>query len=147
MPYVQMPSDGIPRNREACKPTPERLFVDDTKGEVMEYKILGINDDQDWCDLCGKTRLKRVVWLESEEGEILAVGTDCAGKLLYGRKSAKNTKMAKDEASAIQAAKDWLEKGHDLQAVAAGIRDRYGYMTDVRNGKVRISMRSGIVEI
>ena len=51
------------------------------KGELM-WKIKAINADQAVCDLCGKEHLKRVVWLENEEGEVIATGTVCASKLL-----------------------------------------------------------------
>lgn len=44
-------------------------------------RILGINDDRDACDCCGKTGLKRVVWIEdTESGEIRCFGTTCASK-------------------------------------------------------------------
>jgi len=48
----------------------------------MLWKILGINDDQSTCDLCGKSELKRVVWLENTETqEVMALGTTCAAKM------------------------------------------------------------------
>ncbi len=28
------------------------------------FKVLGINDDRDFCEICGKVELKKVVWLE-----------------------------------------------------------------------------------
>ena len=44
-------------------------------------KILGINDDRDFCQCCGKTGLSRVVWIENDEtGEIRHFGTTCATK-------------------------------------------------------------------
>ena len=47
------------------------------------WKIIGINDDQSVCALCGKENLKRVVWIENQEtGEVMAVGTVCVSKML-----------------------------------------------------------------
>ena len=49
---------------------------------MKRYKILGINDDQEHCDLCGKKHLKRVVWIEDQETfQVFATGTTCAAKL------------------------------------------------------------------
>lgn len=46
-------------------------------------KILGINDDRDFCFCCGKEGLTRVVWIQNEEtGEIVHFGTTCATKQL-----------------------------------------------------------------
>jgi len=52
------------------------------------YVLKGINDDYDTCELCGKTGLKRVMWLApiNEDGEEIAdpgaYGTTCGAKLL-----------------------------------------------------------------
>ena len=47
----------------------------------MKKRILGINDDRDFCQCCGKTGLRRVVWIENlETGSIRHFGTTCAGK-------------------------------------------------------------------
>jgi hypothetical protein len=49
---------------------------------MKRYKILGINDDQEHCDLCGKKHLKQVVWIEDQESfQVFATGTTCAAKL------------------------------------------------------------------
>lgn len=48
-------------------------------------KILGINDDESTCACCGKSGLKRVVWLQfGEEGneEVTHYGTSCAATAL-----------------------------------------------------------------
>lgn len=44
-------------------------------------KVLGVNDDQDFCCCCGKEGLRRVVWIEDiETGEVAHFGTTCAAK-------------------------------------------------------------------
>ena len=43
------------------------------------FQVKGINDEQTYCDCCGKQDLKRVVWIENTEtGDIRAFGTSCA---------------------------------------------------------------------
>jgi hypothetical protein len=47
----------------------------------MKFKVLAVNDDSDCCECCGKTGLKRVVWIENTEtGEIRHFGVVCATK-------------------------------------------------------------------
>ena len=46
---------------------------------MATFKVKGINDDCDDCECCGKTGLKRVVWIENvETGDIQHFGTSCA---------------------------------------------------------------------
>ena len=60
------------------------------------FKVIGTNDDQTWCDICGKTELKRVVWFEDlETGEVLAAGTTCAAKV-QGKKTKDIEKEVND---------------------------------------------------
>lgn len=54
-----------------------------------KFKVYGINDDTDTCEVCGKTNLKKVVWLmplDAEGNEVAAspmpVGCDCAGRMM-----------------------------------------------------------------
>lgn len=74
---------------------------------AKRYKVIGTNDDQTWCDICGKTELKRVVWFEDlETGEILAAGTTCAAKV-QGKKTKDVEKEVSDfEKSQLKAAKE-----------------------------------------
>ena len=59
----------------------------------MSWKVIGINDDQDHCDFCGKQGLKRVVWIENTETmQMAALGTDCAARTL-GVKGTKTQKQ------------------------------------------------------
>lgn len=47
---------------------------------MNNFKILGINSDSDTCTICGKTGLKRVVCIETESGEVIYLGCECASK-------------------------------------------------------------------
>lgn len=47
--------------------------------QAPKYRVLAVNDDRDFCECCGKTGLKRVVFIEAiESGEIKHFGTTCA---------------------------------------------------------------------
>lgn len=49
----------------------------------MKFKVLGTNDDKNYCEICGKIELKKVVWIENiETGEIFHAGINCAAKKL-----------------------------------------------------------------
>lgn len=66
------------------------------------YKILAINDEQDFCQCCGKTNLKRVVWMENlDTGSIAHYGTTCAAH--HSKLSSKEIKegVAKNKRQAI----------------------------------------------
>lgn len=68
-----------------------------TTATNSRYKVLGINDDQESCDCCGKQGLKRVVWIEdTETGAVMAFGTTCALKPSkgFGRDTETNIKKA-----------------------------------------------------
>lgn len=55
---------------------------------MKKYALKGINDDQTECAICGKTELRRVMWIVeldpdgSEIGEPFNCGTTCGSKLL-----------------------------------------------------------------
>lgn len=46
----------------------------------QRIKVLGINDDRDSCQCCGKEGLKRVVWLSIDDGQPVHYGTTCAAR-------------------------------------------------------------------
>lgn len=49
--------------------------------EKPSKRILGVNDDRSDCCCCGKSDLKKVVWIENTlTGEILHFGEKCATK-------------------------------------------------------------------
>lgn len=49
------------------------------KVNEVKFKVLGVNDDQSFCECCGKQGLARVVWIENlETGKIQHFGTVCA---------------------------------------------------------------------
>lgn len=102
------------------------------------FKLLGITDEITTCDCCGRSNLKCTVALENEAGEIVHYGRDCAGKALYGRKSAKNTDLVTERARMIEKCKAVLPRV--LEGVAAGktaeeVRKAIGYNFSVHFGR------------
>lgn len=46
---------------------------------AKRFKVLGVNDDDDTCECCGKKGLKKVVWIEdTETGSVQHFGLICA---------------------------------------------------------------------
>lgn len=100
--------------------------------------ILGITDEITTCDCCGKKNLKCTIALETEGGDIVYYGRDCAGHAVYGRKSRKNAELAESRARkvavmapVIEAVRNALSRGC-VEAVKIGkevaspITGRYG---------------------
>lgn len=114
-----------------------------TTTSAPKFRLLGVNDDASTCTLCGRTNLKRVAWLApldadgNEDGEAMAYGTDCAGNLLLGSKTAGNTKVVRTRGEALSLARRWLVAGHSPEAVAKGIWNRYGFQVEARGAVVR----------
>jgi len=48
----------------------------------MKAKLLAINSDSEVCEICGKSHLKRVMWIETEETGVRAYGVCCGTKAL-----------------------------------------------------------------
>lgn len=62
---------------------------------MNRYQVLGISDDKDFCQCCGKTGLKRVVFIEdTETGEVQHFGTTCATAPSKGFNVDKEVKQA-----------------------------------------------------
>lgn len=48
---------------------------------MLKYKVIGITDERDSCDCCGKVGLERTVALEDlDSGETVFFGTTCAAR-------------------------------------------------------------------
>lgn len=89
-------------------------------------KLLGVNADSDFCEHCGKTHLKKVVWIELDDGTIQHVGCDCAYSILTGKP--KNTK----EGGLIYEKMLWVEYARKL-----------ALKFPAHEAEVRMSARSG----
>lgn len=55
------------------------MGVMNTSEPAKRFRVLGVNDESDFCECCGKIGLKRVVWIEdTETGSIQHFGVICA---------------------------------------------------------------------
>jgi hypothetical protein len=97
-------------------------------------KILGISDEVTTCGCCGKSNLKRTVALDIDGG-VVYYGTDCAAMALLGKKTAGNRKVVESKASALTYGKDRLSKWTPEQ-VARAIWNKFGYLTEVKPGRI-----------
>lgn len=62
---------------------------------MNRYQVLSVNDDRDFCGCCGKTGLKRVVFIQDNEtGEVNHFGTTCAMSPVKGFAVDKEIKAA-----------------------------------------------------
>lgn len=87
--------------------------MDTTEATSRRFTVLGVNDDRDTCDCCGKRPLKRVVWLQDVEGgEPVAYGTSCAARALAipGTWSARDAEKLVCVAQACDERRKRLEK-------------------------------------
>ena len=98
------------------------------------FTIVAVSQDHDTCERCGKTNLKRVVVLESPDGEFVRYGTTCAAYALLGSKLKSNA--LSPEVKAVASAKKWLAKGYSPDIVAEGVWNHYGFPARVKDGAV-----------
>ena len=104
-----------------------------TEGAGM-FKVRGINDEQTFCDLCGKVNLKKTVILENvETGEVLRVGTSCAASKIHNTKSAKVKKSVALLARKLEGARKvmsgaWNENAWRLLFGACGGIERGAFV-------------------
>lgn len=63
-------------------------MITDTQEIKKTFRVMGINDDESYCSCCGKSGLKKVVWLAPVDGDgntdgtAAPYGTTCAAYLL-----------------------------------------------------------------
>jgi hypothetical protein len=93
---------------------------------MKSFKILGTNGDHDTCSLCGRTELRRVVWMaevdaDGSVGSPEPVGTSCAARLMKCTatkvdRMATDADLAREQAERnkvhqvgeVRSVKDWI---------------------------------------
>jgi hypothetical protein len=100
-------------------------------------KILGICDDRTDCECCGKSNLKRTVALDFDGG-VRYYGTDCAAMAVMGKKTAGNKKVVEHRAMALSYGASRLDKWTPEQ-VARAIWNKFGYLTEVKPGRIVVA--------
>ncbi len=90
------------------------------------YRLLGINDDTDTCDVCGKIELRRVMAIEpldadgNSDGDVIYAGSTCGARMLsrtLGRRvTAKRvTDAAESVARLMTRAREWADEFADMR--------------------------------
>ena len=86
---------------------------------TQKFRIVGVNDDQTTCLLCGREELKRVVWLVAldadgnPEGTPGHYGTSCAARMLGWSHATSAATKRKVEVEGIRAAEATIGKACD----------------------------------
>jgi hypothetical protein len=95
------------------------------QGGVARYRLVGVTDERDSCDCCGRTDLKRVVVLHNGEDHVF-FGSHCAARLLgkpvrdvNRQANAAQRRREQTERTARHAAQRETER---IEALAAGFR-------------------------
>lgn len=95
------------------------------QGGVARYRLVGVTDERDSCDCCGRTDLKRVVVLHDGDDHVF-FGSHCAARLL-----GKPVRDVNREANAAQRRREQAERtarhaaqreAERTEALAAGFR-------------------------
>lgn len=101
-------------------------------------KILGTTSDVTICECCSKSNLKKTVCLSDQFGGIVYYGSDCAGKAVYGKKSAGNAKLIQKQAEAVDYAKIMINKW-GIQKASIAIWNKFGYTSQIKNDRLHIA--------
>lgn len=107
------------------------------KEEFM--KVLGITDEINVCECCGKTNLKRAVALETASGEVVHYGVDCADRAINGKGTRSGAAYIRKQGEAMALARKWLAAGHEAKVVAKGLWNRYGFPVEARGQAIRFN--------
>lgn len=98
-----------------------------TTSATSRFIVLGVNDDQDFCQCCGRNGLKRVVWIEdTETQDVRHFGTTCATQPAKGFPK-DEIKKAIAEHTEIQNAA-WSMVHREIRRLGLKI-ERYDYTT------------------
>ena len=104
------------------------------------FKVLGITDERDFCECCGKKNLKRVVVLQNGT-DVMYYGTDCAAKALTSNdKAAKrmNTGFI-DAAKNMDKIQAWINK-YGAKGAKEMTWNRIGYICEVKGDSLHVRM-------
>jgi len=108
-------------------------------------KFLGVTDEITTCERCGKNNLKRTVAIETETGDVVYYGCDCAARALMPTVKGVNTRDINKIADIMAYAEKWL-KVYSLDIVCNGISNRYGYSVEVKGDCIRMKTMAGVIE-
>lgn len=124
--------------------TAESNNMTTTNTTNSKIEFVGITDERDTCDKCGKTHLKRVVVLKID-GEFAFYGTDCAAKAISkGGKKVKNSDLQNDYDLIARTQANIAKFG--IEGAFKVLVNR-GYWSELKNGAIRLKVSEGWVEV
>ena len=109
------------------------------------FEVVAVSDDNDTCECCGKTGLKRVVYIRNNEtGEVKHFGTTCAASPVKGFGVDKEIKQAINRFSDKQKALNYLS--HHAYKAAGGsyVANPDGTSWSVADSVLYQTVRAGI---
>jgi hypothetical protein len=113
------------RSRPSGPSSGEVAAMSAEQGGMACYRLVGVTDERDSCDCCGRTNLKRVVVLHDGDDHVF-IGPHCAAKLLgkpvgdvNRQATAAQRQRERAERTARRAAQRETERA---EALAAGFR-------------------------
>ena len=121
--------------------------------KISRYTVKGVNNDEETCSHCGRTNLKRVVWLsaldaDGNEGTVAHYGVDCAARLITSTGTKTSGKEVHNLGKAINYAEKWVAHyGRDdykaLAAIASAVGVRYNVWAWVEGDIIHMKTADG----
>lgn len=105
----------------------------------MTMQFVAITDETHVCDCCGKTNLKRVVVLKTEDGEYVRYGTTCASRVLG--------KAAKTTCTALVDYKTYVDKWiikYSPEIVVKGLWEKIGIFAKYEDNKIQVKLNNWV---
>ncbi len=105
---------------------------------TKKYTLKGINSDSETCQICGKTGLKKVMWLDrldpegNETGIVIATGTTCGAKAL-GFNADFAAKMTSPEQ--VKEVIEYQEKLAEMTIHAQEVANEFNDEVGILNGR------------
>lgn len=112
---------------------------------TSKIEFVGVTDERNTCDKCGKTHLKRMVVLKID-GEFAFYGTDCAAKALRGA-GVKADKKSLDIIYDIVTYAFAAVKARGLEEAAGKLWNRFGVSTEIKGDTLIVYTCNGKVEV
>lgn len=102
------------------------------------FKMIGITDETNVCECCGKSNLKRVVVLEDiDTGSIVRYGCDCAARAMSVKGATVKTDNLDWRYKTISYVRKWIAT-RDSKLVAQVANTKFGALIEVHGDDLHI---------
>lgn len=119
-----------------------------TTTTAPKYRIKGSDDHETTCACCGRTDLKRVIWLTAIDADgndttVEAYGTTCAARLLTPKSTASTSRHLTNLAKAISFIKKYNTGEYTLRQIANGVHVKFGVWATVEDDVLSVNTGHG----